>query len=186
MKKPRIGITVALVGFALSNPQSVQARERDEQRIANNAAQSGRAQQPEADGKAKSADVAIINTPGEHTVFGDERGSVIVHVYEAPPCLLYKVSLRVEKGVLTKGPWPLGPTQKVDGWFMYGKAPDVWVFDGEDTVQLIQLMSVEGSRGLSTKTAKEFPEIMNAAPKPFLDRLPAELKKKARRMSDSD
>ena len=60
---------------------------------------------------------------------------------------------------------------------MYGKAPDLWVFDGEDTVQLIQLMSVEGSRGFSTKTAKEFPEIMNAATKPFLDRLPAELKK---------
>jgi hypothetical protein len=177
MKKQRIGMTVALVVFALCNPQSVQAGEHGEQRIANNAAQSGRAQQPEADGKAKSPDVAIINTPGEHTLFGDQRGSVIVHVYEAPPCLLYKVSMRDEKGVLAKGPWPLGPTRKVDGWFMYGKAPDLWVFDGEDTVQLIQLMNVEGSRGFSTKTAKEFPEIMNAAPKPFLDRLPTELKK---------
>ena len=179
MKKQQsvININVALVVFALCGPQSAQAGEPGEQRTANNATQRGRAPQPEAAGKAESPDFAIINTPGEHTLFADQRGSVIAHVYEAPPCLLYKVSFRDEKGVLTKGPWPLGPLRKGDAWFMYAKAPELWVFDGENAVQLVQLMSVEDSRGLSTKTAKEFPEIMNAAPKPFLDRLPAELKK---------
>ena len=59
------------------------------------------------------------------------------------------------------------------------RASKLWGYDGQSTVRLIQLMNVEGSRGLSDKSAQEFPAIMRAAPKPFVDRLPADFRKQA-------
>lgn len=59
------------------------------------------------------------------------------------------------------------------------RASNLWDYDGQATVRLVQLMSVEDSGGLSDKTAQEFPAILRAAPKPFVDRLPAELRKQA-------
>lgn len=126
---------------------------------------------------AEQPDATIITTLGEHEWFADDRGVVSVRVYETPAgLLLYTVSDRAGQGELTKGPWPL---PKADGWTMVVRGPELWVYDGHTTVRLIQLENVEDSRGFSVKSAQEFPAILRAAPKPFVDRLPAEFRKQA-------
>jgi beta-lactamase regulating signal transducer with metallopeptidase domain len=119
--------------------------------------------------QAKDAKAYVIDTQGRHTLFSDQRVTVIGDVHERGSNLVYTMSIQDAKGSLTKGPWPLQPGTK---WFMYVETPNVWVFDGDDTVRLVHLDSSGQDRGLSDRTVKEFPEIMKTAPKPFLDRLP--------------
>jgi len=108
-----------------------------------------------------------INTTGKHSLFSDERCTVIADVHEGVSNLLYTVSIEDPKGTLTTGPWPLR-----HGWFMVGEGPSLWVFDGDKAVRLVKLTYVDQTPGLDERTAKEFPEIMKNAPKTFLDRLP--------------
>jgi hypothetical protein len=123
--------------------------------------------QPVGSGVKGVASPFAINTTGKHSLFSDERCTVITDVHEGVSNLLYTVSIEDPKGSLTKGPWPLR-----DGWFMVDEGPSLWVFDGDETVRVVKLASVDQMRGLDERTAKEFPEIMKNAPKLFLDRLP--------------
>lgn len=172
MKPRHILAGTAIMVAAWNVPRSATPAQPEGTRLAPNV----RPSPAKAAEDAEQPDATIITTLGEHELFADDRGVVSVRVYEAPAGLLYTVSYRDEQGVLTKGPWPL---PKADGWTMVVRAPELWVYDGQATVRLIQLMNVEGSRGLSDKSAQEFPAIMRAAPKPFVDRLPADFRKQA-------
>lgn len=172
MKPRHILAGTAIMVAAWTAPRFATPAERDGTRLAPNV----RPSPAKAAEDAEQPDATIITTLGEHELFADDRGAVFARVYETPAGLLYTVSYRDEQGVLTKGPWPL---PKADGWTMVARAPELWVHDGHTTVRLIQLMNVEGSRGLSDKTAQEFPAILRAAPKPFVDRLPADFRKQA-------
>ena len=171
MKFQHILAGAAIMVAAWTAPRFATPAERDGTRLAPNV----RPSPAKAAAEAEPPEANIITTLGEHELFADDRGVVSVRVYEAPAGLLYTVSFRDEQGVLTKGPWPL---QKPDGWSMVARAPELWAFDGH-AVRLVQLMSVGASRGLSDKAAQEFPAILRAAPKPFVDRLPAEFRKQA-------
>lgn len=170
MKTQSILAGVAIMMTAWNGAQFAALAEGEGTRLAPNI----RPSPARAAAAAESPDATTITALGEHELFADDRGAVVVRVDETPAGLVYTVSLRDEQGVLTKGPWPL---RKADGWMMVARASELWVFDGHDTVRLVQLISVEDSRGLSDKTAQEFPAIMAAAPKPFVDRLPAEFRK---------
>ena len=171
MKPRHILAGTAIMVAAWSAPRFATAADRDGTRLAPNV----RPSPAKAAAEAEPPDATIVTTLGEHELFADDRGTVFARVYETPAGLLYTVSYRDEQGVLTKGPWPL---RKADGWSMVARARELWGYHGH-AVRLVQLMNVEDSRGLSDKTAQDFPAILRAAPKPFVDRLPAEFRKQA-------
>jgi hypothetical protein len=172
MRNLQLCIGAALVIGVLSTSVFAQPSERDEQRVASEATRNAKSQQPKSSEKSGPPNDAIIDTLGEHKVFADQRGTLIVNVFDAPPCLLYTVAYHDKKGGIKN----LKQAMKGDGWFVLVNASDMWVFDGS-TAKLIQLTSDEESDELKAKTVAQFPAILSKAPKQFVDRLPAELRK---------
>jgi hypothetical protein len=124
--------------------------------------------------KDAGAKVLVIEEEGDHTLFEDDHTALVAAVHAESGDLQYTVAVRNKKvrAALTEAPKKLHK-----GWFMVAEGPSVWVFDGDQTVKLFKRTIVDDTPGIDDKTAKEFPEILKAAPKLFVDRLPPAMRK---------
>ncbi|CAN5296602.1 hypothetical protein BH23VER1_BH23VER1_21060 [soil metagenome] len=84
------------------------------------------------------------------------------------------INYTVTRGMRTVGP-SNPPIRKGSGWFLHAASPDeVWMYDGESNVQVIEFLSDKESKSSDIKVV---PDLLQRAPAAFVERLPAHLTK---------
>ncbi|GDX11762.1 hypothetical protein LBMAG57_35340 [Verrucomicrobiota bacterium] len=117
----------------------------------------------------------VIEKEGDHQISADDRTALIAAVHAEDGGLRYAVS--VQRKDKSRAALTQAPKKLCKGWFMVADGPSVWVFDGDQAIELFNREYVDDTPGIESRTAKEFPDIMKRAPKLFVDRLPPAMRK---------